>query len=644
MCLMCGLKRAIPMKSTSAIHRLTRHRNNVRCAPRNTIRAGAACCARAALTVLLTFSAMPCFAGIEIKITGVTEALENNVRTFISMTRYANRDDLDAEVVARLGRRIPTEVRKALEPLGYYSAAATYTVESKETQWLVQITIEPGRAVRISQAQVEISGAGATDPGLQAIIKRSDLHPGARLDHGVYESVKAELLRTATNNGYLDAKLTRHEMIVDAVERRASVSLTLDTGEQYRFGVITIEQPVLHEKLARRILRMQAGDPYSLNAVLESQYLFDDTQYFSAVEFEPGEANRDTHEVPLAIRANANKRNRYSISGGYGTDTQVRGKLTWDNRFVNHYGHRSQMQLTGSSIVEEASAKYVVPVMDVALEKVEVGATYRKEDFGDYLSRKKELAFGLTQVLSTWQRVVFIGFSNETNEPKKVDPAAPPKSSTPAGETYLIIPGISFATLPPTILQREPRRYSLYAVLTGSPETLGSDASFLQLRIDAERVFKITPQWRTRVRGQMGITWTDDFDAMPLSHRFFAGGDNSVRGYGLNELSPVVKVEDSSTPPIITEVRTGGPYLLVGSIELERDLPTLFGVNNLSAATFIDAGNAFKHSKSFTVEYSVGVGIRYRLVGIASIGIDVAQSLSDTDRSPRVHLSLNTLL
>ena len=121
---------------------------------------------------------------------------------------------------------------------------------------------------------------------------------------------------------------------------------------------------------------------------------------------------------------------------------------------------------------------------------------------------------------------------------------------------------------------------------------------------------------------------------MPASYRFFAGGDNSVRGFGLNELSPV-NAEGA---------RVGGQYLLFGSVEVERDLPKIFGVDNLGVAAFFDSGNAFDSFSDFKIEYSVGVGLRYRLVGVASIGVDIAQALSRSDASPRFHLSLNTLL
>jgi len=568
--------------------------------------------------------ATPAYAGIEIEIGGVTEPLEVNVRAFLSVTRYAKRNDLTPEIVSRLERRIPAEVRSALQPLGYYAPSVNYTTTREGENWKIRVDIDAGRAVRLSEVDIRVDGEGHDNSALRAVLARRDLKPGGRLDHGVYEKTKAELLRVAIAQGYLDAHLTQTDLLIDPQERRANVVIVLASGARYRFGEIDVQQPVLNEKKARRLLRMKPGDPYTAEALLGSQYTFDDSQYFTNVELEPGEPDREQHIVPLSVRADRNKRNGYRASAGYGTDTRVRGKLGWDTRYLNDEGHRSQLELLGSSVLKEATAKYIVPVMDIALEKVEFSLTGKEEELGDINSRIVEFTTGLTQVLGSWQRTTFVTLSRETNETQL---GQEPENQVPE-ETFLIIPGISYATLPRSILEREPRRYSVYALLTGSPQSLGSDATFLQLLLQTEWIFDLSLKWHLRLRGQGGMTWSDDFNTLPASHRFFAGGDNSVRGFGLNELSPVDET---------TGARVGGRYLLMGSVEFERDLPRNFG-----AAVFYDIGNAFDDSHD-PLEYSVGVGVRYRLVDVISLGVDVAQALSEEHRSPRLHLRLTTL-
>jgi translocation and assembly module TamA len=584
-------------------------------------------------------------AKIEIEISGVNELLENNVRAYLSVTHYAERNDLTAEIVSRIERRIPAETAQALQPLGYYSPTVRYasTRLDDQSHWRIQIEIDPGYAVRLSEVNIAIDGEGTDNESLRDLLARQDLKPGGRLDHGVYEGMKAELIRTAKAAGYLDAELTRNELIIDPQTRRATVIITLSTGAQYRFGNIEIQQPVLKDSVARRLLRMRQGDAYTSDALLESQYALDDSQYFTNVELEPGTPNEAEHTVPLKINAQKNKRNSYALSGGYGTDTRARGKLTWDNRFVNERGHRSQVELVASGIGQEITGKYIVPVMDVALEKLEFELASKKQELPSTISRRVEFAVGLTQAFKRWQSVMFVRLSKERDDYINLDCVVDANSTCvsdsnpdcannpdaschqPNKETFLIVPGISFATLPPNLLDHTPRRFLLFAELTGSPKTLGSDATFLQFRVQGERVFDMNPRWHLRTRGQLGVTWTEDFDSVPLSHRFFAGGDNSVRGFGLNEL------------PFPNGKQVGARNLLVASVEIERDLP-----KNFSAAVFVDGGNAID-SFGDALEYSVGVGGRYRLANVASIGVDLAQGISVPHRSPHFHLRLTTL-
>ena len=53
----------------------------------------------------------------------------------------------------------------------------------------------------------------------------------------------------------------------------------------------------------RRLLRMHTGDPYSLDAVLQSQYVLDDSQYFSSSEVVSEAPNPITHTIPITVKA-----------------------------------------------------------------------------------------------------------------------------------------------------------------------------------------------------------------------------------------------------------------------------------------------------------------------------------------------------
>lgn len=578
------------------------------------------------IALLCSVVSSPAHATITIAIPEVSDIIANNIRTFLSLTRYAERKDVTPETVSRLQRRIVTETHQALEPLGYYDPTVDYTAVQDGENWTITIHVQPGRPVRLSEVTINITGPGAELRTIRDLQVQDSLKPGLRLNHGNYERVKGELVRTAKNEGFLDAHLTKNELTIDRAERRAIAVLELETGARYVYGDIDITQDVINDEPMRRLLRMEPGDPYTLDSLLRTQYVLDDSQYFSTVDIESGEPDRDAHSVPMTIAAGPRRKHRYGASLGFGTDTRVRGRFSWENRRVNRDGHRFRAELLGSSVIKQATARYSIPVLDVALEKLEFAATGREEERAELTSKLAEVGVGLTQAINSWQRVLSIRLSNETTieaaQPADLTRGITGQPRTERTDLY-VYPSISYSTLPSYVLGRKSRPYYLFAEVRGSPASLGSDASFLQFRLQGERVFDLSALWHLRLRTDLGASWVADSTDLPASQRFFAGGERSVRGFGLNELSPLTDGK-----------KVGGKHLAVASIEVERDLPRNFGV-----AAFYDIGSAFNEIDE-PMHYAIGIGARYH-IAVASFGVDVAQPLSDSG-GPRVHLYIST--
>jgi translocation and assembly module TamA len=125
------------------------------------------------------------------------------------------------------------------------------------------------------------------------------------------------------------------------------------------------------------------------------------------------------------------------------------------------------------------------------------------------------------------------------------------------------------------------------------------------------------------VRGEIGRTFTGNFADLPPSLRFYAGGDNSVRGYGYQEIGP--RVNDRNV---------GGRNLAVFSVEGERRFTNTWGM-----AAFVDAGDAFDSSPQMRV--GVGVGLRWRSP-VGPVRIDIAHGLDDPASPVRLHLNIGT--
>ena len=581
----------------------------------------------AAAATALLLALLPAASGaaetIRIVIEGVDRALADNVRSYLSLTRYAERTDLTDTQVRRLADRAVDEAADALRPFGYYDPQVRSRTVRDDATWIVRLRIKPGEPVLLADVAIEVTGAGSEDGNLAQVIDASTVRSGARLDHPAWEKLKTDLLRTAIENGYLDARLVTHVLEVDPPRRVADARLTLDTGGLYRFGKVTIEQDAINPEFLQGFVRFTEGKPFSGALVRSTQFALEDSYYFSSVTITPGERDPATLTVPITIHADRIKRDRYAASVGFGTDTGPRGQFTWDRRLVNDAGHRWRLQTTLSQVLQDLTFSYIIPVGDPALEKVEISTGYINQQLGGLDSERYELVAGLTQSLGEWQRVLFAQVSQEiTRFPGNEDT-----------RSLLLIPGISFATQPPNFLTGWVRDQAYYFELSGSPATLGSDASYLRFYARGERVWSIQGPWFLRLRGELGTSWVDDFSELPGSQRFFAGGDRSVRGFALDSLSP----KDPNATSGNGNKGIGGQHKLVGSIELERDLP-----HDLRGAVFFDTGNAFDDWGT-PLEYSVGVGIRIRLPMLL-IGIDVAQALSEPDKKPRLHLNITQVL
>jgi translocation and assembly module TamA len=575
-------------------------------------------------TLLLALMAMPLQASIKVSVDGVDSDLKQNVLTFLSVERYKSRTDVDDDTMMRLFNRIDGEVRSALRPYGHYDPKVNSDYKRDGNDWHVTINIDPGAPVRVRHISIVIQGEGAQDPAFDAIRKQTALREGMKLNHGIYEQVKSSLTNTAAANGYLSSRLLEDQdrLLVDTTALTASIDLVLVTGPRYRFGSITIEQQVIRPELMRRFLRFREGDPYSLSELLRTQFALDDSLYFATVDVSPDPPDEKSLTVPIRISA-TKSHSQYSIGGGYGTDTSIRGTLGWTNTRVNDRGHRFRMELKASSVTQRLDARYDIPIGDPALERFSVESIISGDKLSDLDTTEYSIKPSVTNVSGHWQRITSLSLTRTTT-----DDGESKKTSN------LLVPGIAMASVPEGFLGEALFSRTFYAELIGSHKALGSDSDFLRLLIQSERVFDLASKWHLLLRGEIGASLVKNFDDLPGIYRFFAGGDRSVRGFAYNSLSPeeLVTLRDGTTEL----QKTGGHHLITGTVEFVHDLP-----RNLAIATFFDFGNAFNKFGD-PLKYAAGVGVRYRLP-VVSLGLDVAQPLSGSG-GPRFSLNISPKL
>jgi outer membrane protein assembly factor BamA len=175
--------------------------------------------------------------------------------------------------------------------------------------------------------------------------------------------------------------------------------------------------------------------------------------------------------------------------------------------------------------------------------------------------------------------------------------------------------------------------------------SLGSDLGFLKTFVQGFTYRQLQGSrgpvlvLGTRVGLGTAFTRTEDGqtidDAIPLSERFYAGGDSTVRGFALDRLGPL----DRNGFP------RGGQGLIV--LNAEMRIPVRGG---LGAVAFIDAGNVSLHVTEFNIAETrgaVGFGLRYRSP-VGPIRVDLGMKLdrrqvppdNELERRTALHISL----
>lgn len=529
----------------------------------------------------------------------------------LSIYRQKSSPRLDFRSVNRLHNQALDELEQMLQVYGFYSPdIQAELTEIHENHWQVSYQIETGEPVRIRQLDIALEGEADSDPVFRQMVETLSLKIGDSFDHQKYENAKKSFLRLAAERGYFDGAFVCNKVSVDVPAQAADICLKYDSKQRYRFGEIHFPDTVVGEGLLEAMTPIQPGEPFDAGKLLRLRNNLQDSGYFASVSTQAMTSARENNEVPVDVTLDEQLKHRYSAGIGYGTDTGARLGLGWQNRYVNDRGHRLSVESRLSQIANRIGADYQMPYWSENISRVGFNSELKQEDTDTSESRSIAVGSYYNRMRWGWEETGSIRFLNESFD-----------VSDDSASTTLLIPGIAFARTwaDDTLYTRKGGRLSLE--LSGAAEGVLSDISFTQLVLRGKYIQGIGAKSRIITRGTVGATEVSDFSKLPSSLRFFAGGDNSIRGFNYESLGPKNDLDEV----------VGGRYLAVGSVEYEH----MF-VRNWGAAVFTDFGNAF-NSWSDPIEYSVGVGVRWRSpVGL--IRVDVASGISDEDKPFGLHI------
>lgn len=554
---------------------------------------------------------------LEVSYNGVEGELANNVESYLGILEYDGMPALSIFRVRFLTRRGEEEIKQALKPFGYYHTEVTSQITASDEVIAVAFNIDLGQRTTIREVAITIEGGLANDDAYVALRKRMPIQEGRPLLHSDYERSKSMLRNLAAERGYYNASFTEQKLLVELSDATATVRLTYDSGERFRFGAVSICCNHLSNAFIERYFPFAEGDYFHTRDLLDLQVALAGSDYFETVEVAPLWQQSQDKTVPVSLRVTPNQRDFYQIGPGYGTDTGARLTLGFDRRWVNDRGHRLSSLLRLSQIQSTGFVDYIIPGKNPARDQYSITGEVIDRSYEDLDSTLYRTSVRDTRHYNRWQRTYQVSYQQEDFR----------FGTAPRETSRFLVPSAEFSYVSSNL---DPRNrnlvdsgYRVSARLEGASNNVFSSATFVSLTLSGKAVYSFNERWRALARAEIGAMETNNFAEVSPSLRFFAGGDHSVRGYAYQQLGP------TNAEGVVV----GGRYLGVASAEVDYLVAP-----NWRIAAFSDMGNSGMEW-SMAWKQTLGLGVRW-LSPIGPVRLDVAQAIDEPDKPWRLHLTI----
>jgi outer membrane protein insertion porin family len=562
---------------------------------------------------------------------------------------------------------------------GYYDARVDTVVDRSARSVAVTFQLAEGRPVRVDT--VSVYGAeGVLDP--RAVARRLSFHSGRAFDRVAFEAAADTVGLLLRNRGYPFAQVYRN-FAVDRTTYRAEARFEAHPGPRARIGDVRIEGAGPQDSSAiQRSLAFRRGDWFTQDALYESQRSLYQTGLFrfASVSVAPDSTVGAADSlVRLLVQVSDGPRNRVQVGTGYGTVDCFRTQGTWSAGGFLGGARRLDLAAKVSKIGVGAPT-------DLGFRKTLCPALF-DDPFSDNVNYVGSIAFTQPSFLSRRNALTLSAFAERRSEYRAFERqelggsvalsfvAGRDVSLTVAyrlsyGRT--IADPATFCTFfdrceQETIALLQERRREAAVVLTvarnraNSPvdptsgniysvefthasPLIGSDSLVVFNKVVGEATWYLplsrSRDWvlALRLRGGLirpGLAFVADsaIRFVPPEERFYAGGPSTVRGFGRNELGPVVYVADSVRldpvsgllTPVNLRTSPVGSYAVVLA-NAEVRFPSPFWPSRLRLAAFVDVGRLWDEGEHGLVSAGFratpGVGVRF-LTPLGPLRLDV---------------------
>ena len=549
------------------------------------------------------------------------------------LQRYSELADLGRAELERLLLTAPADLRQLLATQGYFSPRVDVRlVENAGAPRTVRIEIDPGPLAHVAGWRILLNGPAQDDP--VAADQRAALLAGWTLGEGRvftqqdWDGAKQAALRQLTRHRYPQARITHSLADIDPERHEVLLRLELDSGPPYRFGELRIEGSDRYEPATiERLLRLGGvvpGEDYD-EGLLQSaqQRLLEQGDYESV--FVRIDTDADPGAAPVEVSVREARQQKLVLGVGASTDNGARLSVEHLHHRVPGLDWRATSKLQLERDTRTLGAALDSPV-DPQGWHWNLGAQLQRQDDGSSTTTSEQLKAGRAQGARRLERQFYLQYDRAQVHDRALAVQADAASSVSAHYGWA---RRDFDDLTnPTRGQGLALELGAGLTLSQTPQPYLSSRLRWQAYRPAFEASDRPSRWSLRLEG--GAVWSPDDGAVPATQRFLAGGEGSVRGYGLRDIG--VPRSDGSVDP--------GRLLALASVEWQRPLWLDGRRSEWETALFLDAGAVADRSQQLSPKVGVGAGLRYRSP-VGPLQLDLAHGLER--RAFRLHMSVGFL-
>ena len=467
-----------------------------------------------------------------------------------------------------------SNIKRFYKSHGYYNAQETYYLTVNKDKVTAHITISEGQPVKVGSVTVKIARDAPHPTQLNGSFKLP-LTKGDTFSEETYQKGAQNLLELYTTNSYAHAKVERHA-IVKLVSLDARVEYDVVAGQRCVFGNTEIHGlKNVKSSLVNELLTYKPGESFDSRKLAQSRDSIVALNLFNAVEVKEATKAEDQSVVPITISVQEGPKHTVQAGIGYNTQTQLNAVLRWSDYNFLGGGRRLSIEGIYSNINSTLDVKLLqprlfTPKLSLTLEASQQQQTYQTYT-GNISGFDPHLDYKFSSSLS-----MFAGWRLEYMKFHSVNTSTINAIGGFRRDGFVSGPSAGM-TFNNTEDPFNPQSGEIVS-LTGnfSDRSLGADYRYWRLLSEARKYQSLG--WKTVLATRIKVGLADTFDGVgniPLSERFYSGGEGSVCGYGLRRIGPL----SASNDPL------GGVSLIEGSVELRRPL-----FWKLNGAVFFDCG------------------------------------------------------